>query len=157
MRVYLSGPISGLTVNQAQNWRGYVTERLLAKGFEVLNPLRGAEGQQPPRKRLSSKSPEDAPELSDRAFVARDRYDVLNCDVVLCNLIGAERVSIGTLFELAWAMMANKLTVVVMEKRDNIHSHAFVREAGLVFHDLDEAVDYILTCAGEEPGEGEKE
>ena len=157
MRVYLSGPISGLTVNQAQSWREYVTERLLAKGFEVLNPLRGAEGQQSPRKRLSSRSPEAAPELSDRAFVTRDRHDVLNCDVVLCNLAGAERVSIGAIFELAWAMMANKLTVIVLERKDNSHNHAFVREAGLVFPALDEAVDYILTCAGEEPEEEKEE
>lgn len=155
MRVYLSGPISGLTVNQAQSWREYVTERLRARGCEVLNPMRGAEGQQPPRKRLSSKSPDDAPELSDRAFVTRDRYDVLNCNVVFCNLTTAERVSIGSLFELAWAMAANKLTVIVMEKKGSLHSHAFVREAGLVFNDLDEAIDYTLTCMGEEP-EGEE-
>jgi hypothetical protein len=35
--------------------------------------------------------------------MTRDRFDATRCDVLLVNLLGAERVSIGTMMEVAWA------------------------------------------------------
>lgn len=155
MKVYLSGPITGLLPNEAQGWREYAAERLLECGFEVRNPLRGERALQPRRRRYLQRNYPAVPQLSDKAFLARDRYDVLSCDIVLCNLLGTETVSIGSLFELAWAMNAQRLVIIVMEEKGNVHNHPFTREAGIIFSDLDEAIDYLLSCGGEAADEEE--
>ncbi len=58
----------------------------------------------------------------------RDKNDVITSDALLVNLYGATKVSIGTMFEIAWAHILNIPTVVVMES-ENIHVHPFVSEA----------------------------
>ena len=148
MLVYLAGGVSGLTVKAAIGWREYVAERLSIAGIEVRDPLRGAEGEQHKLKKLGpAKDNSDDPAMSDKAFFTRDRWDVLTSDVILCNLAGAERVSIGSMFELAFGVMSNKLNIIVLDKH-NLHDHVFVRESGVVFYNLDEAIDYILSCSG---------
>ena len=158
MRIYLSGGITGLTVKAALGWREYAAERLSAASIEVCDPLRGAEGEQHKLKKLGpTKDDSDDPAMSDKAFFNRARWDVLTSDMTLCNLVGAERVSIGSMFELGFGVMANKLNVIVLDKTQNsLHNHVFVRESGIVFYDLDEAIDYLLSCAGED-GVEEKE
>jgi len=152
MLVYLAGGVSGLTVKAAIGWREYVAERLSIAGIEVRDPLRGAEGEQHKLKKLGpTKDDSDDPAMSDKAFFTRDRWDVLTSDVILCNLAGAERVSIGSMFELAFGVIHNKLNVIVLDKSPkDLHDHVFVRESGVVFYNLDEAIDYILSCSGGE-------
>lgn len=160
MKVYLSGPITGLTFKQAESWREHAAHRLLTEGgFEIRDPLRGKAASLLPgsRQQLAYKNYPKIPEMTGKAFVMRDHWDVESCDAVLCNLIGAKAVSIGSVFELAWAMDMHKLIVIVMEEKGNTHDHAFVRESGLVFHDLDVAIDYLLYCAGESMEEGSEE
>ena len=158
MRIYLSGGITGLTVKAALGWREYVAERLSTASIEVCDPLRGAEGEQHKLKKLGpTKDDSDDPAMSDKAFFNRARWDVLTSDMTLCNLVGAERVSIGSMFELAFGVIHNKLNVIVLDKSTkDLHNHVFVRESGIVFYDLDEAIDYLLSCAGEDGKKSEE-
>jgi len=85
----------------------------------------------------------DKPIAANHAIVERDRWMIGQSEIVLVDLLHAERVSIGCMFELAWASEIRKHTIVIMEK-ENIHRHAFVIDsADIVFETLDEALDYL--------------
>ena len=156
MKVYLSGPISGLTPLTASEWRDYATQRLVGEGdFVVRDPLRGTARRFSKRRKFTRKNYPDVPDMSGRAFVMRDYHDVEACEATLCNLLGAKIVSIGSVCEIAWAMSQRKILVIVMEEKGNIHDHEFLKECGLVFHDLDTAIDYLLSCGGEAAEDGE--
>jgi nucleoside 2-deoxyribosyltransferase len=64
---------------------------------------------------------------TDSAITGRDYWDVSRCDAVLFNLVGAEKVSIGTMIEYGWASAFNKPRITIMERRGNIHDHPIVR------------------------------
>jgi hypothetical protein len=75
--------------------------------------------------------------------MTRDRFDATRCDVLLVNLLGAERVSIGTVMEIAWADLRRTPIVAVMEE-GNVHEHGMVNEAiGFRVTTLDEALNII--------------
>lgn len=158
MRVYLSGPISGLTPAEASEWRDYATERLVGDGdFIVRDPLRGTARKFPKRRKFVRRNYPDVPDMTGKAFVMRDYYDTMTCEAILCNLLGSKIVSIGSVCELAWAMSARKIVVIVMEEKGNIHDHEFLKECGLVFNNLDTAIDYLLSCGGEAAEESDEE
>ena len=158
MKVYLSGPITGLTPREASEWRDHATERLTAEGnFVVRDPLRGTARKFPKRRKFVRRNYSDVPDMSGRAFVMRDYHDVMTSDATLCNLLNAKIVSIGSVCEVAWAMQGRKILVIVMEEKGNIHDHEFLKECGLVFHDLDTAIAYLLSCGGEAADEESEE
>ena len=153
MKVYLSGPISSMTFTGASDWRTWAATVLGPAGFTVLDPMRGKSflsNQKTIEREVYEQT--KRVDLSDKALVNRDHSDVVAADIVLVNLLPAERVSIGTMFELAWAKAYQKIVVIVMEP-GNIHDHPFVREAGVIFDDLERAVDYIVSCNPEPPKE----
>lgn len=142
MKVYLAGPITGLTYEQGQDWRT-VAQALLAKeGLLGYSPLRAKEY-------LSGvgelKGAYDIHPLSTaKGIVARDRNDVLTADAVLFNLLGAKQISIGTMIEFGWADAFRKPTVVVAEKAGNIHDHPITDQlTGFRVETLSEAVQLL--------------
>jgi len=154
--VYLSGPISDMTYSGAADWREALTSIFLHNGFRVLDPMRGKSflSTQARIKREVYEALE-RPDLTDKALVNRDHADVVTADIVLVNLLPAKQVSIGTMFELAWAMQKRKIVVIVMQE-GNIHDHPFVRESGVIFTRLDYAVEYILSSQGAVPFETQR-
>jgi nucleoside 2-deoxyribosyltransferase len=120
MKVYLAGPITGLSYGEATDWR----ELFCIEGIEPLSPMRA-------KSYLSQYEtiPDsvNTPLSSPRGIVARDHWDVRRCDLVFANLLGATRISIGTMIELGWASAYGKPIVLVMES-NNIHQHAMVNE-----------------------------
>jgi len=139
---YLCGPMTGLTFEQADEWRQRVREELAGK-CECLSPLRGKTGVLRKRARFN---PEGEPTLlcHPHEILARDSNDVKSCDIVLANFLGATEVSIGSIMEVAWGWLLGKYVVVIMEK-DNPHRHGFIEEcASVVVEDLDLA----LFCVG---------
>jgi nucleoside 2-deoxyribosyltransferase len=74
---------------------------------------------------------------------------VRNCDIILTDLTGMTRNSIGCCMEMAWASLLGKHSIVVMEK-ENPHRHAFVLEAAdIVFETLEEAIEYLKLLVNE--------
>ena len=65
---------------------------------------------------------------SQRGITICDRFDCMRADLILVNLLGAERPSLGTVIEIAWADSKRIPIVVVMEERGNVHDHAMLRE-----------------------------
>lgn len=140
--LYLAGPITGVSYGESTDWRTYVSWKLPGH-IKGVSPMRGKNYLSKERKIKDSY--EENPLSSQRGITCRDRFDVMRCDMLFVNFLGAQKVSVGTVMEIAWADMLRKPIVVVMEK-DNVHSHAMVREAtGFVVSTLDEGI-HIATA-----------
>lgn len=147
-KLYLAGPMTGLTLTESEQWRQDAYAALKDR-FRVFSPLRG-KGFLREQGPMNSTGPQ--PSGGDKGIFLRDSWDVRTADAVLAYLLHAEGVSIGTCFELAWAHQHGKLAVVVMEK-GGVHDHAFVRQAAsLVVPDLNEAVEFLRMLATEGGG-----
>ncbi len=149
LSVYLAGPITSLTFGKATGWREYVKTKLAAFGIVCYSPMRGKDFLM---KRVGGAKvlgqTYDSPLATQKGIVTRDRFDVMNCDVVLFNLLGADKVSIGTVVEFGWCDAFRKVAVVVMET-ENIHQHAFLKEiAGYIVDNMDEALEIVKTIGG---------
>lgn len=142
--VYLSGPISGLTYDEGNNWREYVVKHLEREHIHCLNPMRSHEFLRSWGV-IEDKHAQDDSDLgflvSDEFIGVRDAWDTMKSDVCFVNLLGATRVSIGTVLEIGMAHAARVPIVLVMEKQGNIHDHAMIRNyASMRFDDLARAV-----------------
>lgn len=136
--VYLAGPITGVSWNGATSWRDDATTWLVPE-ITAFSPLRrkdyliGSESISP--------SYEEWPLSSSRGLMTRDRFDCFNRDMILAYLLGALKISIGTVMEIAWGDMGRKPIVIVMEQSGNVHDHPMIREAaGYIVPTLEEAV-----------------
>ena len=87
---------------------------------------------------------EDQVMSSQRGIFGRDFWDSNRCDALFVNLLGAERVSIGTVLEIAWAWSARNPVVLVMEDEGNPHEHAMLRECSYFrVPTVDEGIDVL--------------
>lgn len=146
--VYLAGPITGLTYDDGNEWREVVQNDLAAAGIAAFSPLRAKNFLREIGVLDSAGTPDSAyiglnPLSEPKGITTRDRRDCMGCDLVLMNLLGAERISVGTMIEAGWADAARKPVVVAMEE-DNIHRHAMLNEvAGFIVPTLEEAVAVV--------------
>lgn len=142
--VYLCGPIYGLSWDGATDWREAAARVLAEKGITALSPLRGK--QYLKEERALKGNYEQFPLSSDRGLTTRDHWDVKRCDVVLINFLGAERVSIGSIFEIAWAWAYRKPVVLAMEAEGNVHDYPMVRECvGYRVDHLGDALGIVIS------------
>lgn len=136
-KVYLAGPIAGLTFDGAQEWRDIVQTEFARSGIDGYSPLRNkgylrSEG-------IISNVGYQQPMSSDRGIMTRDHWDCKTSDLIFAYLLGAKSVSQGTNMEMAWAYAYRKPLVVIMEEHGNVHDHPMVREA----------IDYRVTTLAE--------
>ncbi len=151
-RVYLSGPISGMSYENARfGWREYVAKQLEKAGIDSLSPMRAKQHlvNLAMQDNLSAWGDPGSVLSCSRGIMTRDRFDTTRADLVFMNLLGADRVSIGTMMELAWADLAQprRIPVVcVMELAGNLHDHCMVQEAiGFRCETLDEAIKVTIS------------
>lgn len=128
MKVYLAGAITGCSYQGATAWREAATRLLARHNITAFSPMRSKEYLSQEKEIAVSYSLPEYYMSQPKHLFNRDKNDVRTSDALLVNLLGAERVSIGTMFEIAWAHILNIPSVVVMEG-DNIHMHPFVTEA----------------------------
>lgn len=133
-KVYLAGPISGYSYGEATDWRNKAIYDLVNYGLEPYSPMRG--------KAYLSKEAEIADSYSNHTMSSitginiRDYNDTITSGAILVYLLGAKKVSIGTVMEIAWAKAHNVPIVLIMEKEGNVHDHGMltyncIREATL--------------------------
>jgi len=135
--IYLAGPIAGCTYDKCTDWRKHVASQL-PPNIQVLSPMRGKEflASLP----VIQGEHQENPLCRQAGITCRDRSDIMRADAVLFNLLGAEKVSIGTCIEFGWADAFRKPIILAMEK-GNVHDHMIVRGvSGFVVDDLDEAI-----------------
>lgn len=139
MKLYLAGPISGLSYQEVVDRYAKLEQDLNA--FQLLSPMTG-KGYLRNQIELKAHGYGN-PVSTNHAIFERDTWMVARCDVMLALLKNSQHVSIGTCMELAIAAHLGKHTVTVMEK-DNVHQHSFVLEASdIVFNTYDEAIAYL--------------
>jgi nucleoside 2-deoxyribosyltransferase len=142
-KVYLAGPISGLTYDEGQDWRADFTARM-PKRIECYSPLRAKAYLRD--KGVIEQSYEDMALSCDRGINTRDHNDCKTSDVIVAYLSGATRVSVGTVGEMAWAFAYRIPLVVIMEPKGNPHDHPMTREwFGFRVTTFDEAAHIIET------------
>lgn len=129
-KVYLAGPITGKTYQEARyGWRQELAD-LLIGDVHVLSPMRHeghlAEIQGP----LNKSYPTHLFSHS-KMIVAKDFLDIDESTIVVANFEPATKISIGTLVELGYARAKDKTIVVIMPD-GNMHDHPFVREVAAV-------------------------
>lgn len=135
-KVYLAGPITGVSYGAAVDWREQARMFLAPFGVLGYSPMRAKDYLQD-ESVIKSFYQADTPLSTSRGIMTRDRWDVRTADLVLMNLLGAQRVSIGTMMEAAWADLLRTPIVLVMEA-GNLHEHPMLLEAaGYVVPDLE--------------------
>ncbi len=140
-RVYLAGPITGFSFENASDWRNRVSVTLGSFGIDVFSPLR-AESRLKGENVMLNHYP-DTILSNSKSITNRDRFDVMQCDVLFVNMLGANNVSIGTIIELGWADAFRKPIVLVMQE-GNVHDHAMVNEiSSFVVRTIEEGIDVV--------------
>lgn len=156
--VYLGGPITGLTFDEATDWR---EQTPLPEGWQGLSPMRDKE-----KFRIEGPLPSTFDEGSQA--VEQDLFDIRVMDVGLWNFLGAERASIGSCVEIGYAFALAKPIVIVQEPagpafdtgesvdddwkevgwqtrpRPNPHDHIFIHEfATFECSTMDDALEWL--------------
>lgn len=128
--VYLYGPITGLTYDGAQDWRTWMADQLAPHGIKAISPLRFKDylanlseisGHGREYKEMGVLS-------TPSGVLARDKFDVLRVDMLAGNFLGADRVSIGSMYEQAWAHHAHKPIAAAVGPDGHTHDHMFFNE-----------------------------
>lgn len=155
--VYLGGPITGLTFDEARAWRLDAAAWLAEHGVTTLDPLRGKE------QLGRTDTPLTAWFDGGGEAVYRDLRDITVSDIVLLNFQDAERVSIGTCAEMGYAACVRidsdyyDPPEVVVVRNTDIYDHVFVDYmADKTFETLEQALEYIIgrEIDGPEGGSG---
>jgi nucleoside 2-deoxyribosyltransferase len=141
-KVYLAGPITGCTWGESEDWRDEIVRLAFHSGrftnVEFFSPLRGKEYLKDEAEIKDSYSQHQM--STAKSIMLRDHHDVKTSDAVIVNLMGAKRVSIGTVMEVAWAYERRTPVIAIMEppvsqetgfeaSQGNIHEHSMLNEA----------------------------
>lgn len=110
MRVYLCGPITDCTDDEAMEWREKATLFLNGAGIVTLNPM--------------DRDYRDDPISHLPELVEEDKIDIEMSDVILVNYY---KPSIGTSMEILLGWQRNKRVIVVS-------AEGIPRPAWLVYH-----------------------
>lgn len=160
--VYLSGPIAGQTYDEARyGWRATFAAGM-EEGIKVLSPMRHEGHLAEVHGQLKAAEQLDHFFSGSRIIMEKDALDIKRCDIVVVNLLGATKVSIGTVAEIGMAQASGKTIILIMEDPgttvhriynegcsewpiesmgSNVHEHPFVTvPAALRLNNLDEAI-----------------
>lgn len=150
-KVYLSGPITGLTYKEARfGWRQTFADRLRdTSPYTVcLSPMRHEGYLAEIKGKLDKAYPEHL--LSHpRMIVSKDMLDIRESTIVVANFLGAKKASIGTISELGYAYANGKTIITIMEK-GSVHDHPFITElSNAVVSTLEDAVAIVSSLLSE--------
>lgn len=125
-RIYLAGPIDGLNYNETEEWRLQFTGSMAARrDITCLTPMRGKDYL---KDKPVITGQYHYPMSTAKAITGRDRNDATTCHLLVVNMLGAKKVSIGTVMEMAWADAHRIPILLIMEKEGNIHEHKMLTE-----------------------------
>ena len=110
MLVYLAGPVDGVQRQEALDWREDISQRLNQVGISTFSPAHAFSvvyfgGSSPSNKATA------------RAVTEINRYAIDQSSVVLAYL-PKDRITIGTIREIEYAVSIGKPVVVLVERTD---------------------------------------
>ena len=144
MKIYLAGPITGLTYQEATGWRKQVKDAL-PKDWKVLDPMRG-------KSHLRGVGALAANFDSGMDAVSRDLQDIREADVVLAHFAASsmvQTVSLGTSCEIGYAYALAKPVVAVV-RRNTPYDHIFIDHMCTVVRSTEGAIQAIKRLTKEE-------
>lgn len=146
--IYLGGPMSGLTWRDALEWRRTVEDKLHSQ-WRLISPVKQQVGQDLDEI-ITVQSQDDNKLLlhhTATGVTSQDEFYIDQSDWLLCYFLNAQRVSIGTIWEIGYAWGKGKKILSVVEK-GSIHDHPFVRRRSHVFTpNLSEAIEFFKAIA----------
>lgn len=110
MLVYLAGPIDGVQRQEALDWREDVSQRLNQAGVSTFSPAHAFSVVH-----FGGDNPSN--EVTARAVTKINRYAIGQSSVVLAYL-PKDRITIGTIREIEYAVSIGKPVVVLVERTD---------------------------------------
>jgi nucleoside 2-deoxyribosyltransferase len=138
LMIYLGGPITGISYDSTIGWREKLIKEL--PEFSVLSPMR-SKTYLSHEKEIKANY-EDSVLSCQRGIQTKDYNDVKRSDLLIINFLGATKVSIGTVMEVAWARAFDIPVILIIEPTGNIHDHPMIRECtGFRIDNIDDAVN----------------
>lgn len=133
--IYLAGPMTGLTWRQALAWRKEC-EAELSSRWRLINPVRAQVDEDDMDDEIPNITQGDATLLdlwmTATAITTQDEFYIDQSDWMLCHFLGAQKASIGTIWEMGYGWHAGKKIVSVLDP-GSVHDHPFVRRRSHVF------------------------
>jgi nucleoside 2-deoxyribosyltransferase len=129
-QVYLAGPIIGFSYDSVTGWRDRAKYLLHKEAFlrdkhhalEVYSPMRDYE-------KLKQEQNITCTDKNFRHIMCRDYNDCMTSDVVLMYLPASDKVSKGTLMEMAWCYRERIPLVCVTPTQGEYATHPMCAEA----------------------------
>jgi nucleoside 2-deoxyribosyltransferase len=148
--IYLAGSMTHLTWREALTWRKEVESELSSR-WKLINPVRAqVKPEQMDEVIVSPFQGEDKKLdlwVTATGMTAQDEFYIDQSDWILCYLLNAKKVSIGTVWELGYGWGTGKKILTVLEPK-SIHDHPFVRRRSHVFTpSLEEAIEFFKNIA----------
>lgn len=145
MKIYLVGPITGLSYSQVMDRYRAQFSLLKSYGYQPICPMVGKDYLK--NERVLHGLGYTNPTSTGRAIKGRDRWMVKQADILLADFTDSEVASIGSCMELAWADILGKHVIAVIPEV-NVHRHAFIIEcANIIFTEMEEAYAYLKDLA----------
>lgn len=140
-KVYLAGPISGHSYKNVTDWREYAKNYFADMNILGYSPLRGKSyltNEEMIKDHYSNHTMS-----SIKGINVRDYNDVKTSDALLVNLLDSgDKISIGTVMEIAWARVFQIPVVIVMQEI-NPHNHGMLTFGNLVVDTIEEGLELI--------------
>lgn len=139
--IYLAGPIKDCDKGQANDWRTRI-QSALPNGVVGISPLRC----EPLIGKTYKATYTDVRFGTASAITAKNRFDTLNCDMVLAYLpkeLTNIRPSVGTTLELGWAMAIEKPIILVTDDPAYSEHPLIQRKVDWIVDDFDTALEII--------------
>jgi len=150
--IYLCGPMTGLTPEQASAWREEATAKLTPQGFICASPMRVEGKLLKPGQTMAGLEDTDEPALQGPAIYWRDMYDLEQTNILFCNLNDVPLgPCIGSVYEIGFcdALRPRPARIVVARKDSPFRRHPMITtKADAVFEELDPAYDFIIANFG---------
>lgn len=148
-KVYLAGPIGGLTYDGAQAWRTEISNLLNEKSdgrIRGYSPLRGKEVLREHGPLTTGSYGAYCSLATTQSIMARDYNDCHTSDLIIADLI-AEDISIGTVMEIAFAYAHRVPVIGIFDSRGNKTCNHAMIQAAVPFraYTLNEAAD--MACS----------
>lgn len=133
MYVYLAGPMTGLSHEEADGWRSdpSLLGALEKHGWKPLSPTDAVAKPWLKEKYAENVMPSRVHHATEQQEIALDLWQIHCASAVLANLGEAETVSIGTVCEIAYAFAWDR-PVIVIDEDGSLHDHMFIRQFAAV-------------------------
>ncbi len=138
MKIYLAGPISGLSYDEACNWRLDV-KKALHHVYEIIDPMRGKSYLS--EEQAIKESYPNTITSGGKAIYKRDRQDVKRCDIILVYL-PKNCKTVGTFVEIGLADAWDKFIIIIGNP-----THPFLTENSIQVSSIEEAVEFLKIYA----------